>query len=380
MIKVIHTADWHLRDMQFGKTSRSQDFTDSVFRIVDIAKSNGAGYILCAGDVLNSKRPSSKNISDLLSLNQKLVSNNIKLFIVTGNHDKCHPSWIRVLQKEMEENGQCAIYDIDFQLISLKGDAGEEYTLYGLPDMAPDDFRAKFEEIPSADFLMIHALVKDFASFEAGDKVLSIKDLPTSKYSCILLGDIHTHKYIKADNDCLVGYPGSTELCSRHESVNKFVTLITIDNKVVSHSSLPLKLNKPIIVEDIRTVEEANNLLLKIDALKDSNPTVLVRKDPKFSDLYMRIVRILDSSKCIIRVSNLQQAGFKLTNLASRRVNNPFDKKPEDFVGDYFPAESDSFALAKSLCEPGAPVAGLLESFIDKRLYENQKVTDKKFR
>jgi DNA repair exonuclease SbcCD nuclease subunit len=264
----------------------------------------------------------------------------------------------------MQENGQCAIYDIDFQLVTMKGNNGKEYTVYGVPDMAPDDFRARKDTFPHADIMMFHTLVKDFASFDAGDKVLQISDLPYDKYSCILLGDIHTHKYIRKDN-CLIGYPGSTELCSRNESVEKFVSLITIeDTGRVMFDSIPLQLNKPIIAEDIRTNEEANNLLLKIDALKNQNPTVLVRKD---------------TNKCIIRISNLQQAGFKLLNLAKRKVSNPFDKKPEDFIGDYFPNESDSFALAHSLCDPSASVASLIETFIDKRLYENQKTVNKKF-
>lgn len=379
MIKVIHTADWHLRDMQFGKTARAQDFTDSVFRIVDIAVQNQVDYILCAGDILNSKRPSSRNIADLIRLNQKLLTNKVKLFVITGNHDKCHPSWIKVLQEEMQENGQCAIYDIDFQLFSMKARDGKEYTIYGVPDMAPDDFREKSVDFPEADFMMFHALIKDFAAFDAGDKVLKVDDLPTDKYKAILLGDIHTHKYIKK-NDCLVGYPGSTELCSRNEDINKFVSLITLhDSGRLEWDSIPLKLNKPIIAEDVRTAEEANDLLLRINDVKDEHPTILVRKDPALTDLYMRIARIVDASKCIIRVTNLQTAGFKLLNIVSRRTDNPVGKQPVDFISDYFPNNSDIFELAQALCDPQAAAPHLLESFIDKRLYANQKTTDKKF-
>lgn len=384
MIKIIHTADWHLRDMQFGKTSRAQDFTDSVFRIIDIAKQNDVQYIACAGDILNSKRPSSKNIADLIKLNQALVNNKLKLFVITGNHDKCHPSWIKVLQEEMQENGQCAIYDIDFQLVSMTGDKGEEYTMYGVPDMAPDDFRARSVDFPHADFMMFHTLVKEFAAFDAGDKVIKLTDLPADKYQAILLGDIHVHKYVEipriSGGKCLIGYPGSTELCSRNESIDKYVTLITIDDsKQLNYESIPLPLNKPIVAEDIRTAEEANALLLKIDALKDQHPTLLIRKDSKFTDLYMRIARIVDVSKCIVRVTNLQQAGFKLQSLANRKAGSPVGKKPEDFVSDYFPETSDTFALAQSLCDPDAPVAHLLEKFIDSRLYANQKTIDQKF-
>jgi len=379
MIKVIHTADWHLRDMQFGKNARAQDFTDSVFRIVDIAVQNGVDYILCAGDILNSKRPSSRNIADLIRLNQKLLTNNVKLFVITGNHDKCHPSWIKVLQDEMAETGHCAIYDIDFQLVNMQGRDGKTYSIYGVPDMAPDDFRERSVDFPEADFMMFHALIKDFAAFDAGDKVLKVDDLPTDKYKAILLGDIHTHKYIKK-NDCLVGYPGSTELCSRSESVNKFVSLITLhDGGRLEWDSIPLKLNKPIIAEDVRTVEEANALLIKINELKDEHPTILVRKDPSFTDLYIRIARIVDTSKCIIRVTNIQQAGFKMINIVSRKTDNPTGKQPVDFVSDYFPSNSDIFGLAQALCEPNAATAYLIENFIDKRLYANQKTTDKKF-
>ena len=379
MIKVIHTADWHLRDMQFGKNARAQDFTDSVFRIVDIAVQNGVDYILCAGDILNSKRPSSRNIADLIRLNQKLLTNNVKLFVITGNHDKCHPSWIKVLQDEMAETGHCAIYDIDFQLVSMKGRDGKEYTIYGVPDMAPDDFREKSADFPEADFMMFHALIKDFAAFDAGDKVLKVSDLPSDKYKAILLGDIHTHKYIDLEN-CVVGYPGSTELCSRNESVDKFVTLFTLqDNGTLERDSIPLKLNKPIIAEDVRTTEEANELLIKINELKDEHPTILVRKDPTFTDLYIRIARIVDTSKCIIRVTNIQQAGFKLLNIVSRKTDNPTGKQPVDFVADYFPCNSDIFGLAQALCDPQASTAYLIENFIDKRLYANQKTTDQKF-
>lgn len=379
MIKVIHTADWHLRDMQFGKNARAQDFTDSVFRIVDIAVQNGVDYILCAGDILNSKRPSSRNIADLIRLNQKLLTNNVKLFVITGNHDKCQPSWIKVLQDEMAETGHCAIYDIDFQLVSMKGRDGKEYTIYGVPDMAPDDFREKSADFPAADFMMFHALIKDFAAFDAGDKVLKVSDLPSDKYKAILLGDIHTHKYIDLEN-CVVGYPGSTELCSRNESVDKFVTLFTLkDNGTLERDSIPLKLNKPIIAEDVRTIEEANELLIKINELKDEHPTILVRKDPSFTDLYIRIARIVDTSKCIIRVTNIQQAGFKLLNIVSRKTDNPTGKQPVDFVADYFPCNSDIFGLAQALCDPQASTAYLIENFIDKRLYANQKTTDQKF-
>ncbi len=379
MIKIIHTADWHLRDMQFGKAARAQDFTDSVFRIVDIAVQNGVDYILCAGDILNSKRPSSRNIADLICLNQKLLANKVKLFVITGNHDKCHPSWIKVLQEEMQENGQCAIYDIDFQLKRIQSRDGNYYTIYGVPDMAPEEFKEKSKDFPEADFLMFHALIKDFAAFDAGDKVLRVEDLPADKYKAILLGDIHVHKYIRKDG-CLIGYPGSTELCSRNESVEKFVSLITLeDSGRITLDSLPLKLNKPIIAEDIRTADEANALLQKVDELKNEHPTILVRKSPEFNDLYARIARIVDTNKCILRVTNLSTKGFKLMTLANRRGSETKGKKPEDFIGEYFPNDSDMFELAKALCDPETKAAPIIESYIDKKLYANQKTNNKKF-
>jgi len=381
MLKIIHTADWHLRDMQFGKTSRARDFTDSVFRIVDIAKNEGAKYILCAGDILNTKRPSSRNIADLIALNNKLLNNGIELMVITGNHDKCYPSWIKVLEDEMSGQKQCAIYDADFKIKELQGDNNEVYTMYGVPDMPPEDFKRESKNFPNATFLMFHALIKDFAAFDAGDRALTVKDLPTDKYEAILLGDIHTHKYIKAGKkNCLVGYPGSTELCSRMEDVNKFVTLITLDNGVIKdYKSLPIELNKPIIAKDIRTEEEANELLSEVYKLKDQHPTLLIRKDPRFTDLYARLSRMLDTSQCIIRVTNLNQAGFSLMSLTNRKGSNPIGKKPEDFVSDYFASNSAVFDLAKALCDPEAKAPPLIEDFIDKKLYANKKTTNKKF-
>jgi DNA repair exonuclease SbcCD nuclease subunit len=379
MIKIIHSADWHLRDMQFGKAARAQDFTDSVFRIVDIAVEQGADYILCAGDILNSKKPSSRNINDLLNLNKKLLSVGVKLLVITGNHDKCNPSWIRVIQDiSAEDETTCAIYDIDWELYTMKGRDGKPYTVYGVPDMPPDEFREKNRSFPAADFMMIHALIKDFAAFDAGDKVLKVSDLPADKYKAILLGDIHVYRYIN-QGDCVIGYPGSTELCSKNESPEKFVSLVTIpDIGAVQVDQIPLKLNKPIIIGDVTTPEEANELLERVIKVKSENPTVLVRKSPEFVDLYARISRIVDTSKSIIRVNNLPKKGFKLMNL-NNRVLVADDKEPKDFVADYFPKDTDTFDLAQALCDPDNKPAFMIESFIDQRLYANKKLKNKKF-
>lgn len=380
MLKIIHTADWHLRDMQFGKTSRAKDFEDSVFRIVDIAKQEGAKYILCAGDILNSKRPSSQNIGTLMELNRRLLKADVKLLVITGNHDKCVPSWTKLLQLEMESNGDCAIFDLDYELYTMKGDAGEEYTVYGVPDLAPDVFRDTSKTWPMADILMYHGLIRDFASFDSGDKTLSVDELPYNRYKAILLGDIHTHKYVVKDG-CTIGYPGSTELCSRSESTDKYVTSFTFNpNGTHSYISIPLPLSKPIIARDIRTNDEANSLLKEVELVAKQHPTLLIRKDPKFTDLYIRLARIVDTKECIIRVTNLPKSGFKLMNLANRRAGgNPDSKQPTDFLPEYFSTTSDTFALAQALCEPDAKASQLLESFIDNRLYANKKTNDKKF-
>lgn len=381
MLKIIHSADWHLRDMQFGKTSRAQDFTDSVYRIVDVAVKEGADYILCAGDILHSKKPSSKNIGDLLELNRRLLAADVTLLVVTGNHDKCNPSWIKVLQQELSSNGKsCGIYDIDHTLFTMKPKGeGKDITVYGLPDMAPDDFRAASPEFPDADILMLHGLVKDFAAFDAGDRALTIEDLPCNRYKAILLGDIHTHAYKTVDN-CTVGYPGSTELCSRQESPDKYVSLFTFqDDGTVDRTSLPIRLNRPIVIKDVRTRDEADLLLKDITALKKQHPTLLIRKDPEMTDLYARIVSVVDARECVIRVSNIPSEGFKLMNLVNRAKNDPGNKLPEDFVADYFSANTSCFAMAQALCDREAKPAQIIETFIDTTLYANKEVNDQKF-
>lgn len=379
MIQLIHSADWHLRDGQFGKTSRAKDFTDSVLRIIDIAKERGISHILCAGDILNSKKPSSNNVKDLLAINRKLLNNKIELFVITGNHDKCYPSWINVLEEEMEASSQCAIHDIDFKTAYLMANDGKEYSVYGVPDMAPEDFKEKSKTFPKADILLFHGLIKEFASFDAGDKALSIEDLPYDKYSAILLGDIHTHKYM-THKGCLIGYPGATELCSRSEAVDKFAGVITLhDTGAVTIESAPIPLNKPIIARDVKTDDEIKTLLDDIEKVKAQHPTLLIRKAAHYSDLYARIARIVNTSECIIRVSNIPSAGFKLMNLANREKVDPTDKKPEDFVSDYFSADTDIFSLAKMLCDPNAKASPLIEEFIDKRLYANKSTSNKRF-
>lgn len=371
-IRLIHTADIHLRDQQYGRFDRGQDFTDALFRVIDVAMSVKAHGIIMSGDILDSKKPSSKNIKDIIELNSRLQAAKIPMYAITGNHDKSTPSWLSVLNQKIKIGTQWII-DMDWAQEIIKA-GGMELKIHGIPDCAPDKFREYTENIRPGDILMFHAPIREFASFKMNADALELKDIPTDKFRAVLLGDIHTHDY-RAVGNCIVGYPGSTELCRATEAPEKFVSLFVFsDDGSIVRTPIPLLSSRTIIMRDVNNEQDVLDTIEDIKRKAGNNALILIRKHPDMFDVYSRLAAIVDVRNAILRVRNIPGA---ISNLLNAKKNIELEisehKEPKDFLSDFISRKDNNelFELAEQLCDKNIKPAVLIEKYIDHNLRED---------
>jgi len=80
MIKLIHTADWHL-----GAPNLPSSFEHALEKLILFAKENKIGTILCVGDIFDRPKPVQR-IKDYL-LEQLCTNKDINFIFIPGNHD-----------------------------------------------------------------------------------------------------------------------------------------------------------------------------------------------------------------------------------------------------------------------------------------------------
>lgn len=95
-IKFIHTGDIHFGMENYGKIDpatglhqRFQDFIHCFDKIIESAIKYEVDFLLICGDVYHTPNPTQTQQRELVRRIMKLLSHNIQIVIITGNHD--HP-------------------------------------------------------------------------------------------------------------------------------------------------------------------------------------------------------------------------------------------------------------------------------------------------
>ncbi|UCC17204.1 MAG: metallophosphoesterase, partial [Dehalococcoidales bacterium] len=93
-MKIVHFADLHLGVESYGRidpatgiSSRLLDFLAALDQVVDYAIDNTVDIVIFCGDAYKSREPSQTQQREFAKRINRLVTNDIPLFIVTGNHD-----------------------------------------------------------------------------------------------------------------------------------------------------------------------------------------------------------------------------------------------------------------------------------------------------
>ena len=381
ILRVLHTADWHLRDSQYTSLSRGDDFTKAAMAVIDVAIAEDVDAICNSGDILNNKRPSARNIKDLVAIDQRLRDAGIPMYVISGNHDFSRPSWISILDEETKDGDNqktVGIINADNRLINIPG---TECKLFGVPAMGATAFRSMVDTWPSADVLMSHELLQEFCAFKPDPDSLTLADYPTDKYRMILLGDIHTSNYrsvppIGNGSPCLIGYPGSIELCSKSEPVDKSVSLLTYqDDECIDIERFKVPSRKALFYRVI-TEDQADQALADMKQYVQDDPIVLVRYDRRMHAVPKMFMTVLAGSRAILRCAAFADvAGGRLLGVGGE--DNPLDhlKTLREFVSDFIPTGNALHDLAIALADADVDHKQLISDYVNERIGENESDT-----
>lgn len=226
-MKIAHIADTHLRQRQYGVPGRGDDFVTGLSNAIKKACKSGASAIVAAGDILDSSNPGSPVcITQLDKIQGLLVSLNIPMFVISGNHDKTSPSWCSRFDT-VYDNTKIGIKCIDDMAIEFNG-----LKIVGVPYLSGSEMRERLENnsIPKGDILVWHGDIAEMSGFPPEGAITMAELAKAKRWRVVAMGHIHIHDMRKKDG-VIVAYPGSTELCESSEEFNKKFYMYDIGDK-----------------------------------------------------------------------------------------------------------------------------------------------------
>src|SRR5689334_1866581 len=92
VLRLLHTADWHLgrRFPSFPEEAQkklSRARMEVIARILDVARRNSVNAVLCAGDLFDDPAPSADFWEGLVKIFRDQPPPHAPVFLVPGNHD-----------------------------------------------------------------------------------------------------------------------------------------------------------------------------------------------------------------------------------------------------------------------------------------------------
>ena len=279
----IHCADLHLGCTPARLEERFYDFFFQFSNLIDYAINNHISYILVSGDFFHLKVINSKTLNETTILLEKCKENNIKVFVIEGNHDKAfyidEESWLVYLHKRKyiilleheitngeiklpiyEQNG--SIYeDENIRIIGIGylGSSTEKYL---------KDIKKCIKKKNKFTVLMLHAAVNRLYGQDMGDirkeQLESLKDC----VDYIALGHIHN----RYEYDELCYNPGSLENIRLQDGYQKdqkgfYDVCVNYPNKEIKYiisNYRPIFLEK-ITIDNLQTLDDVNKYIANLE-------------------------------------------------------------------------------------------------------------------
>jgi hypothetical protein len=220
-IKILHTADNHLTDIQYGSRARGSVSELAMNKVVDLAAERGIQHILCGGDLVDSMQPKTSVVQMLTRLEERLRNKGIVMYTITGNHDLVSPTWPEAVFVGAK-GGDSAIQVIDWRTVDLDG-----VKVGGIPGVSAEYVRTRLKSLYYADILLVHhTLAEETISPEMKARALTAAELCQTGAQVLAMGDLHVtmkKSVPRGIGEVLVTYPGSTYLVSASEDPNKYV-------------------------------------------------------------------------------------------------------------------------------------------------------------
>ncbi|HEV7509576.1 MAG TPA: DNA repair exonuclease [Thermoanaerobaculia bacterium] len=220
MLRLLHTADWHLgrRFPSFSEEAQkklSRARMDVVGKILDLARRNRVHAILCAGDLFDDPTPTPDFWEGLAKAFHDHPTPEAPVFLVPGNHDPflpdsvwsaAHPfrgrlpAWVHVVDRDdfiHEITPEAVLY-----ARPCRSKAGECDLAMSLPVREPGDTRLRIG--------CVHGSTFDIAGYQTNFPIR--KDAGTQRgLDYLAIGDTHSFRDVTASLPVPTVYPGAPE-------------------------------------------------------------------------------------------------------------------------------------------------------------------------
>ena len=256
-MKLIHLGDLHL-GRSLGEFDLIEDQKYILGQILDLIDKEKVDAVLIAGDVFDKSIPSEAAVNLLDSFLKDLVSRNVKVFMISGNHDS--DDRLNYGKWTFEKQGVyiSAIYDGELDCHVLK-DGDTEINIYMLPFVKASHVRHVYPDETIDTYEDAVRLVIDKAGIDeskcniviahqfvagkedpllSGSESIGTQNVGTvekvgydcfSKFDYVALGHIHSAQKVGRD---LCRYSGTPLKYSLKEiNDKKSVPLITVNGK-----------------------------------------------------------------------------------------------------------------------------------------------------
>lgn len=227
-------ADLHVKQRTWTNYSQlAQDAYEAIHKIQETIPESEADTAIICGDAFDINRPSSEDVSELLSFLSRFKS----VLYIPGNHDSVQPSWLSLLNvakgcdfvKQLSDE-PCYMY-------------GSNIPVYGCSEVFDRDYILGFlKSLPIEDgpaYVVLHTSFQHLLGHEEAWK-LNMRDMVDifgEKDVRVLVGHIHTREFKRVQG--FGGYvysPGSLFPCS-WDKVSELPTFAELTNTgdIVEH-------------------------------------------------------------------------------------------------------------------------------------------------
>lgn len=237
MLRLLHTADWHLgrRFPMFPEEAQkklTRARLDVVSRILNAARRQSVHAILCAGDIFDDPTPVQDFWEGLLKLLRDQTPSPAPLFFVPGNHDPLTaesvwashhpfrtslPSWVHVVDRDdftYELTPEAVLY-----ARPCRSKAGENDLAMALPAREAGDVRIRVG--------CVHGCTFDIEGYQTNFPIS--RDAGALRgLNYLAIGDTHSFRDVTAESSVPTVYPGTPEPTAFDEPGAGSVALVAL--------------------------------------------------------------------------------------------------------------------------------------------------------
>lgn len=320
-----------------------------------------------SGDILDKSVQRTANVDHLQKVDRVLAELGIKMYTITGNHDMDSPTWLEVLFPEDKRSIHGGIIPVDNKVEDYEG-----VLIGGLPGHDASELLKTLEDdsIKKPDIVLWHGAVNGLGNMNFGE--VDYKELVEAcpeNVMAVLLGDLHFHQY-EMVNGVLIGYPGSTDLCSVAESDDKMLGHFSLDQSDRTIEILePIKFKStPLITVKLEGElgDKKKEKILK-QAMADVSNTDFSLVRLIYDQENMRSANVLAATlpaeNCIVRRKLISDIAQKVEQ--RNTDDTVMMTTPTNMVDAYIKPGDMEYDTAKSLSTKGTDPAVVLEHFIN---------------